>query len=113
MNRIIRMLWWILFGGFCVSMLTWIPDAWTTVFNNGLTLSIVLLSITLITGMAGQLSLCQATLAGVGAFTAAQLAEPSWAEPAPRRPPRRALGRRWSPSSWPSSRCASADWAWR
>jgi ABC-type branched-subunit amino acid transport system permease subunit len=55
-------------------MLTWIPDAWTTVFNNGITLSIVLLSITLITGMAGQLSLCQATLAGVGGFTAAQLA---------------------------------------
>ena len=77
MDRIIRVLWWILFGGFCVSMLTWIPGsfpAWTTVFNNGLTLSIVLLSITLITGMAGQLSLCQATLAGVGAFTAAQLA---------------------------------------
>ena len=74
MNRIIRVAWWILFAGFCVSMLTWIPDAWTTVFNNGLTLSIVLLSITLITGMAGQLSLCQATLAGVGAFTAAQLA---------------------------------------
>jgi len=74
MDKIIRPLWWIVFAGFCVSMLTWIPDAWTTVFNNGLTLSIVLLSITLITGMAGQLSLCQATLAGVGAFTAAQLA---------------------------------------
>jgi ABC-type branched-subunit amino acid transport system permease subunit len=76
MDRIIRVLWWLLFGGFVVSMLTWIPGsfpAWTTVFNNGLSLSIVLLSITLITGMAGQLSLCQATLAGVGAFTAAQL----------------------------------------
>jgi ABC-type branched-subunit amino acid transport system permease subunit len=77
MDRIIRVLWWFLFAGFCVSMLTWIPGsfpAWSTVFNNGLTLSIVLLSITLITGMAGQLSLCQGTLAGVGAFTAAQLA---------------------------------------
>src|SRR5580704_3430888 len=74
MSRIIRVAWWILFAGFCLSMLTWIPSSWTTVFNNGLTLSIVLLSITLITGMAGQLSLCQATLAGVGAFTAAQLA---------------------------------------
>jgi ABC-type branched-subunit amino acid transport system permease subunit len=74
MDKIIRPLWWVIFVGFCISMLTWIPDAWTTVFNNGLTLSIVLLSITLITGMAGQLSLCQATLAGVGAFTAAQLA---------------------------------------
>ncbi len=74
MDRIIRVLWWVLFAGFCVSMLTWMPDAWATVFNNGLTYSVVLLSITLITGMAGQLSLCQATLAGVGAFTAAQLA---------------------------------------
>jgi branched-chain amino acid transport system permease protein len=77
MDRIIRVLWWALFAAFCVSMLTWVPNAfpaWVTVFNNGITLSIVLLSITLVTGMAGQLSLCQATLAGVGAFTAAQLA---------------------------------------
>jgi branched-chain amino acid transport system permease protein len=74
MNRIIRVLWWVIFGAFVVSMLTWIPSSWATVFNNGITYSIVLLSITLITGMAGQLSLCQATLAGVGAFTAAQLA---------------------------------------
>lgn len=77
MDRIIRPLWWLVFVAFCVSMLTWIPKsipAWTVVFNNGLTYSIILLSITLITGMAGQLSLCQATLAGVGAFTAAQLA---------------------------------------
>jgi branched-subunit amino acid ABC-type transport system permease component len=74
MDRIIRVLWWILFAGFCVSMLTWINSSWETVFNNGLSYSIVLLSITLITGMAGQLSLCQGTLAGVGAFTAAQMA---------------------------------------
>ena len=76
MDRVIRVLWWMLFAAFVVSMLTWLPNAfpaWVTVFNNGLTYSIVLLSITVITGMAGQLSLCQATLAGVGAFTAAQL----------------------------------------
>ena len=66
--------WWVLLAAFCVSMLTWIPKTWEGVFNSGLALSTVLLSITLITGMAGQLSLCQATLAGVGAFTAAQLA---------------------------------------
>ncbi len=74
MDRIIRMAWWVLLAGFIVSMLTWIPNTWTGVFNSGLALSTVFLSITLITGMAGQLSLCQATLAGVGAFTAAQLA---------------------------------------
>jgi ABC-type branched-subunit amino acid transport system permease subunit len=71
MDRIIRTLWWVLLAGFCVSMLTWIPVTWESVFNNGLTLSIILLSVTLITGMAGQLSLCQATFAGIGAFTAA------------------------------------------
>jgi ABC-type branched-subunit amino acid transport system permease subunit len=74
MDRIIRRLWWVVLAAFVVSMLTWIPRTWETVFNSGLALSTVLLSVTLITGMAGQLSLCQATLAGVGAFTAAQLA---------------------------------------
>src|ERR1700677_4194347 len=71
MDRIIRSLWWVVLAVFCVSMLTWIPITWETVFNNGLTLSIICLSVTLITGMAGQLSLCQATFAGIGAFTAA------------------------------------------
>ena len=66
--------WYILLGAFVVSMLTWIPSTWENVFNAGLVFSIIFLSITLITGMGGQLSLAQATLAGVGAFTAAQLA---------------------------------------
>jgi branched-chain amino acid transport system permease protein len=74
MDRIIRTMWWVLLAAFFVSMLTWMPKTWETVFNSGLALSTVLLSITLITGMAGQLSLCQGTLAGVGAFTSAQLA---------------------------------------
>ena len=74
MDRIIRIGWWALFAGFCVSMLTWMPVTWAGVFNSGLALSTVLLSVTLITGMAGQLSLCQATFAGIGAFTAALLA---------------------------------------
>ncbi len=74
MGRIIRVLWWALFAAFCVSMLTWMPVTWAGVFNSGLALSTVLLSVTLITGMAGQLSLCQATFAGIGAFTAALLA---------------------------------------
>jgi branched-chain amino acid transport system permease protein len=74
MDRVVRALWWTTLGVFIVSMLTWIPSTWEGVFNSGLALSTVLLSITLITGMAGQLSLCQATLAGVGAFTSAQLA---------------------------------------
>jgi len=74
LDRIIRRAWYLLLGAFIVSMLTWIPPTWTFVFNEGLAFSVIFLSITLITGMGGQLSLAQATLAGVGAFTAAQLA---------------------------------------
>jgi len=40
----------------------------------GVVYSIIFLSITLVTGMSGQVSLCQATFAGIGAFVAAQLA---------------------------------------
>jgi len=74
LDRVVRVLWWAVLAAFVVSMLTWMPEAWENVFNAGLALSTVFLSITLITGMGGQLSLAQATLAGVGAFTAGQLA---------------------------------------
>ncbi len=74
MDRIIKVLWYALLTAFVVSMLTWMPITWESVFNSGLAFSTIFLSMTLITGMAGQLSLAQATLAGVGAFTAAQLA---------------------------------------
>jgi len=57
-----------------ISMLTWIPSTWVFALTGGLALSLVFLSITLVTGAAGQVSLCQATFAGVGAFTAGQLA---------------------------------------
>jgi branched-subunit amino acid ABC-type transport system permease component len=74
LSRVIRIAWYVLLAGFVVSMLSWIPQSWESVFNAGLAFSTIFLSITLITGMGGQLSLAQATLAGVGAFTAAQLA---------------------------------------
>jgi len=73
-DRVIKVLWYGVLAAFVVSMLTWMPKNWESVFNAGLAFSTIFLSITLITGMGGQLSLCQATLAGVGAFTAAQLA---------------------------------------
>lgn len=73
-DRLVRIGWWVLLGAFVVSMLTWIPPGWETVLNQGLAYSVIFLSITLLTGTAGQLSLAQATLAGVAAFTAAQLA---------------------------------------
>jgi branched-chain amino acid transport system permease protein len=74
MDRAIRSAWYILLAAFIVSMLTWMPRTWESVFNSGLAFSSIFLSVTLITGLGGQLSLAQGTLAGVGAFTAAQLA---------------------------------------
>ncbi|MHB8680705.1 MAG: ABC transporter permease [Acidimicrobiales bacterium] len=64
----------LLVAAFLGSSLTWVPGFWVTSLTQGLVLSIIFLSITLITGMSGQLSLCQATFAGVGAFAAGQLA---------------------------------------
>jgi ABC-type branched-subunit amino acid transport system permease subunit len=66
--------WRLLLAGFIVSALTWLPDNWVFPFSQGMTFSIIFLSITLITGMAGQLSLCQVTFAGVGGFFAGQMA---------------------------------------
>jgi len=75
MKRIVRILWMSLLVVFVVSMLTWIPPTWENVFNSGLAFSTIFLSITMITGMGGQLSLAQGTLAAVGAFTAVLLAD--------------------------------------
>jgi branched-chain amino acid transport system permease protein len=74
LDRWIKRAWRVLLVGFFISMLTWVPTIWVTIFTTGIALSTIFLSITLITGMGGQLSLCQATLAGVGAFTAASMA---------------------------------------
>ncbi|MGA2528576.1 MAG: ABC transporter permease [Acidimicrobiales bacterium] len=65
---------WVVLVAFVVSCLTWVPGNWTFTLTQGLAYSIVFLSIVLLTGMSGQISLCQASFAGVGAFTCAQLA---------------------------------------
>ena len=45
---------------------------WLGLVISGVILAIIMLSITVITGMGGMISLCQATFAAVGAFTTAQ-----------------------------------------
>jgi branched-subunit amino acid ABC-type transport system permease component len=65
---------WVLLAAFVISSLTWVPDDWLLVLILGLAASIIFLSITVLTGMSGQISLCQMTFAGAGAFTAGQLA---------------------------------------
>ncbi|HVM40309.1 MAG TPA: ABC transporter permease [Acidimicrobiia bacterium] len=57
-----------------VAALVFVSDYWLFLLSTGVVFAIVFLSITVITGMAGMVSLAQATFAGVGAFTAAQLA---------------------------------------
>jgi ABC-type branched-subunit amino acid transport system permease subunit len=61
-------------GGFIASVLTWVSGSWVFTITQALVFGIVFLSLVLLTGMSGQISLCQATFAGVGAFTAGQLA---------------------------------------
>jgi len=74
LDRLIKVGGRILLVVFVASVFTWVPGNWVFVLATGLTLSTIFLSITMITGLGGQLSLCQATFAGVGAFAVGQLA---------------------------------------
>ena len=47
---------------------------WVSRFTDGIVLAVTLLSITVLTGLSGQISLAQASFSGVGGFAAAQLA---------------------------------------
>jgi branched-chain amino acid transport system permease protein len=51
-----------------------VPSQWTSSLTIGASLAIIFLSITLLTGLAGQISLAQAFFAGIGAASAGQLA---------------------------------------
>ena len=58
-----------------VSALTWVSPDWLSTMNEGVAIAVVFLSLTMLTGMSGQISLCQATFAGLGGFVAGQLAQ--------------------------------------
>ncbi len=74
LDRVIRVGGRVLVLGTVVSVLTWVPGNWAFTLTLGLVYSVIFLSITLVTGMGGEVSLCQATFAGAGAFIAGQLA---------------------------------------
>ncbi len=65
---------WALAALSVVSALTWVPPDWLFTMNQAVAVSIIFLSLTLLTGMTGLISLCQATFAGLGGFVAGQLA---------------------------------------
>jgi branched-chain amino acid transport system permease protein len=69
-----------IFGGAVIAiglgLCLWVlDDYWVGLATAGVCLSIVLLSITLATGVGGTISLCQASFAAVGAFATAQLVQ--------------------------------------
>ncbi len=74
-DRTIRRMRWPFLGVVVFGVILFVPADWTEALTEGAALSIVFLSITLLTGLAGQLSLAQWMFAGIGAFTTAQLAE--------------------------------------
>jgi branched-chain amino acid transport system permease protein len=53
-------------------VMTTFNTRWVGIFTTAAIYAVIFLSITVITGMAGQISLCQATFAGIGAFATAQ-----------------------------------------
>jgi ABC-type branched-subunit amino acid transport system permease subunit len=75
LDRTMRKFRWPVLVLAVVGVVVLVPDAWTFSLTQGVALSIIFLSITLLTGLAGQLSLAQALFAGIGAFATAQLAD--------------------------------------
>ncbi len=74
LERVTKIVFPIFLAGFLLVMVTLVSGLWVFRITDGLTLAVAFLSITIITGFAGQISLAQATFAGVGGFTAADLA---------------------------------------
>jgi branched-chain amino acid transport system permease protein len=74
-NRVVHRFRWPFLVVALLVMLEYVPGPWIASIQIGAALSIIFLSITLMTGIAGQLSLAQASFAGIGACTAAQLAD--------------------------------------
>ncbi len=68
-------------GGFLVLMMTIVSPLWVTRLTDAFALAVVLLSITIFTGLGGQISLAQATFAGFGGFAMANLMQ-GWNIPA-------------------------------
>jgi branched-chain amino acid transport system permease protein len=66
---------WLVAALAIISALTWVPGDWLLTMTQGIAFAVIFLSLTLLTGMSGQISLCQATFAGLGGFVAGQLAD--------------------------------------
>jgi len=72
--KINRILFLVFVTAVCVAVMFVLPGLWVSYLAEGLALTTIFLSITVLVGIGGQISLCQASFAGIGAFTAGQLA---------------------------------------
>jgi branched-chain amino acid transport system permease protein len=64
----------IFIAGFLLAMLFLVSDEWVNLLSNGFVLAVILLSVTVLTGLGGQISLAQASFAAAGGFTLANAA---------------------------------------
>jgi ABC-type branched-subunit amino acid transport system permease subunit len=74
LDRLTKILFPIFIVVYMVVSLFLVPTHWLFLLTQGIVYGTIFLSITALTGMSGQISLCQASFAGLGAFTAGQLA---------------------------------------
>jgi ABC-type branched-subunit amino acid transport system permease subunit len=74
LDRLTKRLFPIFLVAFVLVSLFGLSSHWLLLVTQGLVFSVIMMSITMLTGLSGQISLCQMTFAGVGAFTAGQLA---------------------------------------
>jgi len=70
-----RILAVVVIGAATAAVFTTLNSFWVGLLTEGLVYGVIFCSITVITGMAGQLSLCQATFAGIGGFATGQLVQ--------------------------------------
>ena len=93
------------------AMLTFLPQNLTIAINVQLTVAVILLSVIVVTGYTGQLSLAQFTLAGIGAYVAGRSSR-RWAGRSRRRCPPACSAPRRSGSCSGSRHCAPAGSTW-
>ncbi|HEX4540628.1 MAG TPA: ABC transporter permease [Acidimicrobiales bacterium] len=74
LDRLTKIIFPVFIVVYMVVSLFLVPTHWLFLLTQGIVYATIFLSITALTGMSGQISLCQASFAGIGAFTAGQLA---------------------------------------
>ncbi len=75
MARMTRIAFPVFMGGFVLLMMTVVSPLWVTRLTDAFALAVVFLSITIFTGLGGQISLAQAAFAAFGGFAMANVAE--------------------------------------